>query len=152
MAEAKTKPTATSVSAFLAKVADPQRRADCAALVRMMGRVTGAKPVMWGPSIVGCGTYADDRRGAASCTGWGEPILRAVLAKTAVDTLAAGRGPEAASAAALRELARLSGFGGVILVDHRGRAGASFNTPRMARGLADARGLAVMVDRRERWR
>jgi beta-aspartyl-peptidase (threonine type) len=36
-------------------------------------------------AIPGSGTYADDRRGAASCTGWGEPILRAALAKTAVD-------------------------------------------------------------------
>jgi beta-aspartyl-peptidase (threonine type) len=101
-------------------------------------------------AIVGGGTYADDRRGAASCTGWGEPILRAVLAKTAVDALAQGRGPEAASRVALRELARVSGFGGVILVDRKGRAGASFNTPRMARGLADARGLAVLIERGER--
>jgi beta-aspartyl-peptidase (threonine type) len=101
-------------------------------------------------AIVGCGTYADDRRGAASCTGWGEPILRAVMAKTAVDALAEGRSPSSASRAAVRELSRLSGFGGVILVDREGRAGASFNTPRMARGLADARGLAVLVERGER--
>lgn len=100
--------------------------------------------------IVGSGTYADDRFGAASCTGWGEPILRTVLAKTAVDGLAAGRAPDAAARAALRELARLSGFGGIILVDRRGRAVASFNTPRMARGLADARGLFVLVERTER--
>jgi beta-aspartyl-peptidase (threonine type) len=103
-------------------------------------------------AIVGSGTYADDRHGAASSTGWGEPILRAVLAKTAVDALASGRGPDAASRVALRELARLSGFGGVILVDRSGRAAATFNTPRMARALADSRGLAVMVERRERWR
>jgi beta-aspartyl-peptidase (threonine type) len=101
-------------------------------------------------AIVGAGTYADDRRGAASCTGWGEPILRAVLAKCAVDALEEGRGPDAASRAALRELARVSGFGGVILVDHTGRAGVSFNTPRMARGLADPRGLAVLIERGER--
>jgi beta-aspartyl-peptidase (threonine type) len=102
-------------------------------------------------AIVGSGTFADDRRGAASCTGWGEPILRAVLAKSAVDALVNGRDPTVASRAALRELARLSGFGGVIVVDRTGRAGAAFNTPRMARGLADARGLAVLVERRERW-
>jgi beta-aspartyl-peptidase (threonine type) len=102
-------------------------------------------------AIVGGGTFADDRRGAASCTGWGEPILRAVLAKTAVDALEGGRDPAAASREAIRELARLSGFGGIILVDRSGRAGAAFNTPRMARGLADSRGLAVLVERRERW-
>jgi beta-aspartyl-peptidase (threonine type) len=102
-------------------------------------------------AIVGGGTYADNRRGAASCTGWGEPILRAVLAKTAVDALAGGRDPAVASRAALRELASLSGFGGVILVDRDGRVGASFNTPRMARGWADSRGVGVLVERRERW-
>ena len=103
-------------------------------------------------AIVGAGTYADDRLGAASCTGWGEPILRAVLAKTAVDELAGGWPPDVASRAALRELTRLSGFGGVILVDRSGRLGASFTTPRMARGFADARGLTVMVERGERRR
>ena len=103
-------------------------------------------------AIIGCGTYADNRRGAASCTGWGEPILRAVLAKTAVDGLSGGRSAEAASRAAIRELARLSGLGGVILVGLRGRVAASFNTPRMARGFADSRGLVVLVDRRERRR
>jgi len=102
-------------------------------------------------AVVGAGTYADDRRGAASCTGWGEPILRAVLAKTAVDALAGGRAPLAASRTALAELRRLAGWGGLILVDRKGRATAAFNTPRMARGLADARGLAVLVERKERW-
>ena len=100
-------------------------------------------------AIVGSGTYADDRRGAASCTGWGEPILRAVLAKTAVDGLVAAE-PSVALRAAIRELSRLSGFGGIILVDRHGRAEASFNTPRMARGLADTRGLRVLVERKER--
>jgi beta-aspartyl-peptidase (threonine type) len=101
-------------------------------------------------AIVGAGTYADDRRGAASCTGWGEPILRAVLAKSAVDLLSGGRAPEAAARAALRDLALLSGVGGLILVDRKGRACASFNTPRMARGFADARGLSVHVEHGER--
>jgi beta-aspartyl-peptidase (threonine type) len=99
-------------------------------------------------AIIGAGTYADNRKGAASCTGWGEPILRAVLAKSAVDALA--KGPEAALRVSVRDLARLGGHGGVIIVDREGRAGASFNTPRMARGLADARGVFVLVERRER--
>jgi hypothetical protein len=38
----------------------------------------------------------------------------------------------------------------VILVSRGGRVAAAFNTPRMARGLADSRGIAVLVDRRER--
>jgi len=103
-------------------------------------------------AIVGAGTYADDRHGAASCTGWGEPILRAVLAKTAVAALRDGHGARLACRTALREVTRLSGFGGLIVVDRHGRVGASFNTPRMARGLADARGLGVFVLRQERWR
>jgi beta-aspartyl-peptidase (threonine type) len=102
-------------------------------------------------AIVGGGTFADDRRGAASCTGWGGPIVRAVLAKTAVDALYGGRDPKWASRAALAELSRLAGFGGMILVDRKGRASAAFNTPRMARAWADARGIGVLVDRRERW-
>lgn len=57
MAEQKTKPTAVSVESFLEKIADPTRRADCKALVKVMTRVTGAKPVMWGPSMVGFGSY-----------------------------------------------------------------------------------------------
>jgi isoaspartyl peptidase/L-asparaginase-like protein (Ntn-hydrolase superfamily) len=68
-----------------------------------------------------------------------------VLAKVAVDALA-GRGAPGAARAAIRELASLSGFGGVILVDRRGLAAAAFNTPRMARGLADAAGQRVSVE------
>jgi hypothetical protein len=57
MAEPKTRPTKESVSGFLAKVDDPARRADCKTLVAMMSKATGAKPVMWGPAIVGFGSW-----------------------------------------------------------------------------------------------
>lgn len=57
MPEQKTKPTKTSVAAFLSKAADGDRRRDCATLVELMSRATGEKPVMWGPSIVGFGAY-----------------------------------------------------------------------------------------------
>lgn len=57
MAEQKTKPTETSVAAFLAKVADGERRNDCRTLVGLMSKATGEKPVLWGPSIVGFGAY-----------------------------------------------------------------------------------------------
>jgi hypothetical protein len=56
MAELKTKPTKASVAAFLNGV-DADRRADCRALVRMMSDATGAKPKMWGSSIVGFGNH-----------------------------------------------------------------------------------------------
>jgi hypothetical protein len=57
MAELKTKPTAVSVSAFLKRIPDEARRKDCLTLVRLMKRVTKAEPKMWGPSIIGFGSY-----------------------------------------------------------------------------------------------
>ncbi|GAA4722023.1 DUF1801 domain-containing protein [Sphingomonas lutea] len=57
MAETKTKATDVSVDAFLDGVANPVRRADGHALRAMMERVTGEPAVMWGPSIVGFGSY-----------------------------------------------------------------------------------------------
>ena len=57
MAENKTKPTALSVAAFLAALDDETKRADAKTLVKMMQVATGEKPKMWGPSIIGFGTY-----------------------------------------------------------------------------------------------
>lgn len=56
MADAKTVPTSTSVSAFLDKTAGAAR-ADCDVLIKIMKKATGCEPVMWGPSIVGFGSY-----------------------------------------------------------------------------------------------
>ena len=56
-AEAKTKPTKVKVSDFLNKVSDATRREDCFAVAKMMEDITGEKPQMWGPSIVGFGTW-----------------------------------------------------------------------------------------------
>lgn len=57
MAGNKTTPTDASVDAYLAAIADEGRRRDCAVLVDLMGRVTGAPAVMWGAGIVGFGSY-----------------------------------------------------------------------------------------------
>jgi hypothetical protein len=57
MPEQKTKPTSVSVEHFLDKVLDEQVRDDCYALVTIMKKITGADPKMWGPSIVGFGSY-----------------------------------------------------------------------------------------------
>ena len=57
MAEAKTKPTKQSVKEFLNRISDEQRRADCFELVKIMEEITGQKPQMWGPSMVGFGSY-----------------------------------------------------------------------------------------------
>ncbi|CAL1691494.1 hypothetical protein MMB232_01635 [Brevundimonas subvibrioides] len=57
MAEAKTKPTAVSVEAFIAAVEDPRRRDDAAAATALLSQATGLAPTMWGPSIIGFGRY-----------------------------------------------------------------------------------------------
>jgi hypothetical protein len=57
MAENKTKPTTISVPAFLDACTDEARRADAKALAELMQKVTGNEPSMWGPSIVGFGSY-----------------------------------------------------------------------------------------------
>ena len=57
MAEPKTKRTTASVKAFLDAVPDERRRRDAAVVNRMLQRITGRRPAMWGPSIVGFGTH-----------------------------------------------------------------------------------------------
>jgi len=57
MAENKTKPTGVSVDAFLDGVADPERRADAHKVRALMERLSGEPAAMWGPSIVGFGSY-----------------------------------------------------------------------------------------------
>jgi hypothetical protein len=57
MAELKTKPTQLSVEAFIDAVPDATRREDARALAAMMERLTGERPAMWGPSIIGFGSY-----------------------------------------------------------------------------------------------
>ena len=98
-------------------------------------------------SLIGCGCYADNKTAAASTTGWGEPIMKLVLAKWAADRVAAGNLPEWAAAEAINYLqSRVSGHGGIILLDSRGRIGIAHNTPRMAwafkTGNEDASGIS----------
>jgi hypothetical protein len=57
VADNKTKPTRTSVAAFLNKIGDKQRREDCFAILELMRKVSNSEPVMWGSAIVGFGTY-----------------------------------------------------------------------------------------------
>ena len=55
--EPKTKPTDASVADFLDAVEHPGRREDGKAVAALMSEITGEKAVMWGPSIVGYGSY-----------------------------------------------------------------------------------------------
>lgn len=56
MAENKTKPTEVSVDDFIA-TAQPRRQDEARTLIDMYREITGLEPVMWGPSIIGFGSY-----------------------------------------------------------------------------------------------
>ena len=99
-------------------------------------------------SLIGCGCYADNLSAAVSLTGWGEPIMKLVLGKWAVDRVQAGDSPQAAATAAIDYLhTRLGGHGGVILLGPDGQVGLAHNTPRMAWGLATPDGSSVGITR-----
>src|SRR5688572_15710649 len=53
----KTKPTDASVEDYIASRANEEQRADCKALMSIFKRITRKQPKMWGPSIVGYGSY-----------------------------------------------------------------------------------------------
>jgi L-asparaginase / beta-aspartyl-peptidase len=92
-------------------------------------------------SVIGCGGYADNRSAAASLTGWGEPIMKLVLAKWAVDRVPP-LGPEQSAQDAIAYLyARLQGHGGIILLGPDGRYGIAHNTTRMAWAVCDRNGV-----------
>jgi hypothetical protein len=57
MAETKTKPTGVAVDDFIDKVPNPQRREDAKKVRAMLERLSGEPARMWGPSIVGFGSY-----------------------------------------------------------------------------------------------
>ncbi|MDX1562922.1 MAG: DUF1801 domain-containing protein [Gammaproteobacteria bacterium] len=57
MAENKTRPTQVSAKAFLKAVDNERRRADGEELLQLMQDVSGERPVMWGPTIIGFGQY-----------------------------------------------------------------------------------------------
>jgi beta-aspartyl-peptidase (threonine type) len=99
-------------------------------------------------SLIGCGCYADNLTAAVSLTGWGEPIMKLVLGKRAVDRVAAGASPDEAAHEAIEYLFnRLGGHGGIILLGPDGRVGLAHNTPRMAWGLRTVAGVEIGVTR-----
>jgi hypothetical protein len=74
MAEAKTLPTGADIDEYLASRASAAQLADCRALIALLGRVTRQPPRMWGPSIVGFGSYryplASGKTGESCLTGF----------------------------------------------------------------------------------
>jgi hypothetical protein len=88
MAESKTKPTDASVEDYIASRANPQQRTDCRELMVLFKKVTRHSPRMWGPSIVGYGsyryTYESGRTGEAPLAGFairGRELVVYVLAE-----------------------------------------------------------------------
>lgn len=99
--------------------------------------------------LIGCGCYADSDAGGVSCTGYGEAIMKIVMAKTAVELLResaicvdskadVSRNVSSAHIAAREAVhllaKRTHGTGGLILLDREGNPGFAFNTPRMTYG------------------
>jgi beta-aspartyl-peptidase (threonine type) len=81
--------------------------------------------------LPGAGTWADAGVGAASATGHGESIIRALVARLALELLAKGCGPGAAVRGALAELVARGGSGGLILVAADGSMACHTTTARM---------------------
>ena len=95
--------------------------------------------------IVGAGVWADNATCAVSCSGIGEDLMRTVLAKTAADLIELRElDAEAAVAGATAYLvSKVSGRGGLILVDHRGLCASGFTTPKMIRGWIEHGGESL---------
>jgi hypothetical protein len=74
MAEAKTRPTGAAIDEYLVSRASGEQLADCRTLIALLGRVTRQPPRMWGPSIVGFGSYryplASGKTGESCLTGF----------------------------------------------------------------------------------
>lgn len=109
------------------------RAGNIAAATSTGGTLNKAPGRLGDSSLIGCGCYADNLSAAASTTGWGEPIMKLVLAKWTVDRVSAGNLPEWAAQEAMNHLQqRLQGHGGIIVLNAQGQIGIAHNTPRMA--------------------
>lgn len=124
------------------------------------GGTRGKYPGRVGDSpLIGCGCYADAQAGGISCTGYGEGIMKVVMAKMAADML---RDPKAAApgwsdrakATMAQEVAdacvkvleqRAHATGGLILLDREGHPAAAYSTPRMAYAYVTADGSFIIV-------
>ena len=103
------------------------------------GGMTNKLPGRLGDSpLIGCGTYADDRTAAVSCTGHGESFIRVAAAHDVCARMAyGGASLESATQAVGHEaLPAVQGTGGLIAVDRQGNVCLPFNTEGMYRGLA----------------
>ena len=100
MSDQKTRPTGVAIDEFIASVPDEKRREEARALDALFRRVTGFEPQMWGPSIIGYGSYAyrydSGRTGEAPATGFSprkaDLSLYVIMAEAGHDDLLARLG------------------------------------------------------------
>jgi beta-aspartyl-peptidase (threonine type) len=109
------------------------RDGNIAAATSTGGTLNKAPGRLGDSSLIGCGCYADNLSAAVSTTGWGEPIMKLVLAKWTADRISAGNLPEWSAQEAMNYLKqRVNGHGGIIVLNTEGHIGIAHNTPRMA--------------------
>ena len=110
------------------------------------GGYTGKLPGRIGDSpLIGAGNYADNGACAVSGTGLGEAFIRAAVAYDVAARMRYRKDPLGkAAAAALANVARLGGDGGLIAVDRRGNVAMPFNSEGMYRASIDRRGKTTI--------
>ncbi|HWZ82932.1 MAG TPA: isoaspartyl peptidase/L-asparaginase [Terriglobales bacterium] len=127
------------------------REGNIAAATSTGGILAKAPGRLGDSSLIGCGCYANNESAAASTTGWGEPIMKLVLAKWAADRVESGSLPEWVAQEAMNYLKqRVNGHGGMILLDSQGRFGIAHNTPRMAWAVRTAQKEESGIERPSR--
>jgi beta-aspartyl-peptidase (threonine type) len=139
-----------------ARASDPGTVGACAidaaghvAAATSTGGMTGKRPGRIGDTpLPGCGTYADDRGGAASATGVGEAIMRVAMTKACVMRMVRAHPARDAAHVGVEELeADVGGEGGIICCDRTGRLAAAHNSSHMAYGAGVLQGgVANMID------
>ncbi len=87
--------------------------------------------------ILGAGTYADNECGAVSSTGWGESIMKSVLAKSACDLIEKYSGQRACEIALSMMHQKVGGYAGLIMIDNQGNYSLMHNTEKMAYAFMD---------------
>ena len=114
------------------------------------GGTAGKLPGRVGDSpLAGAGTYADNACGAVSATGWGEAVIKTLLAKTACDLMYHHPAQVAAESAVEVLRRRVQGLAGIILIDRRGGYGFAYSTPKMAFAYAAPSGEVVAHIKKE---
>ena len=124
------------------------RNGNIAAATSTGGTLNKAPGRLGDSSLIGCGCYANNESAAVSTTGWGEPIMKLVLAKWTADRISAGNLPEWSAMEAMNYLKqRLNGHGGIIVLNPEGHIGIAHNTPRMAWAYQTVKKQEAGIDR-----